>query len=138
MDYLKESEVKRDSVIRIYLNNKLEGYAKLIESDGSSISFLPDTLKKESDEENKKNKIEEKIHMRERWLIEWVKFKDIPDTMTTEEAWNQSFLSGKRTHRKIEYKTTQPWPTFWNEQQSDDEPPPHSITKPDDDYSDIF
>lgn len=97
-NFLNEEDVKDGEIIPIYLSDKLEGYAFLVESAGEPLSFS---------EENS-----EGIYHRQRWLIEWCPIETIETPLSRELLWTQRCLAGKRTHRKIIFKVADSWEEY--------------------------
>jgi hypothetical protein len=91
--------VEQGEVVPVYLNNKLEAYAKLIISDGEKLTSInpedPDF-----------------VYVGQRWLIEWAYPDDIPPNTPRELLWTQRALVGNRTHRIINYKANLTWDEY--------------------------
>lgn len=124
MNYLKEEEIEPGSVVKIYMNGKLEGYGKLIESAGGGLSFLQDGFKV--------------VFMKQRWLIEWADMDEITDNLPPDQAWTQKTLAGKKAHRYIEYKTSIIWDEYWENKRPNKHDWGFSDLKQSDDYGDIY
>lgn len=87
------------SIIRVQLNNKFEGYGRLVETAGEAFGVI----EKETDP----------VRIRQRWLIEWVGLDEVE--MTKEERMTQSFLVGLRQHRYIEFEGGIHWEEYVKE-----------------------
>lgn len=103
MYILEEDDVYKGSIVPIYMNNELEGYAVLIKADGRKQSFM----EQGGDEEDSSL-----VYVRQRWLIEWAAVDDIKETMDKGTFWNQRMLSGKRTHRNISWVGALSWEEY--------------------------
>lgn len=92
MEHLDEDQVEPGRIVRLD-----EGYAKLIQSDGDTESYMEDT--------------EGPVFVKQRWLIEWADISELGD-ISTEEYWNQRYLTGKRTHRYVHWYGAVSWEQY--------------------------
>lgn len=97
-NFLNEEDVVDGNVVPIYLGERLEGYAFLVEVAGDPLSF--------SEEDS------EEIYHLQRWLIEWCPIGSIETSLSRELLWTQRCLVGKRTHRKITFKVADSWEEY--------------------------
>lgn len=91
MLYLEEEDLHTGALIKVYLNDKFEGYAVLLSQEGEVMTYMH-------------KDIDDIVFAKCRWLIEWVSPESIHDeTLTLSQQMSQRFLAGKRTHRYIHY-----------------------------------
>lgn len=85
---MRQERNEKGDVIPIYTkNDKIEGYALLIEEDGESFTY--------SEKHN--------IYKSQRWLIEWVDLADYPDIKTKHDMrMTQASMQGRRCHRVLD------------------------------------
>lgn len=96
MDYLKDDEVFEGAIIRIERNEKLEGYARLIEPTGAYLPFYEDN---------------NKLMIRQRWLVHWLHIDELDSKieLSSAERMTQHGIAGNKAHRNIEFYAGKSW-----------------------------
>lgn len=101
---INKEDVYPESIIPIYLNDKLEGFAILIEMQGEELSLMRVGNKEEDGI----------VYLKQRWLVEWAPLTDEMG-LSIEQKWTQRSLQGKRCHRYIEFQVSNSWEEYVSE-----------------------
>jgi hypothetical protein len=93
----EKEEIQAGAIIKVYVNDRFEGWARLIEKVKAKYDTFID------------NNV---VYVRERWRIQFVEPHQVPGEMTREELWNQISLKGIITFRHIIYFGERTWELF--------------------------